>query len=282
MGHGQLGITVDDPRALVFVNGELRGTGKASVPELVPGTYRVFVQVPGSDGRQYHIAVHAGDVSTLEVHWQLDSALTISDTWAGFAYASEAERARGPVQAAGLARHWGLDALVVVDAMLVDGEQAVQGTVYRSDGTIARSALVVPSGDPTRLYALASYLADGTPSGGLRVATVPGSLDVSAHDSNPGGDQPRRAAWSLVAGGAVAIGVGIGLLAIDQDFGHTDAQGVKTAYYRDTAPFGIAAGVAGAASIGLGLWLMRTRPHRAQPSVFLAPSRFELGWTVHY
>jgi hypothetical protein len=281
MGRGQLAVTVDDPRALIFVNGELRGTGKIAAAGLIPGPYRVFIQIPGDSSRQYQIVVRVDDIAKLDVNWQSESALTVSDTWVGFAFANEAEQARESVYAGGLARQWEQETIIVVKATQFQGAQAVLGTMYRAGGHVARRALVVPSGDPAKLYALANFLADGTPSNDLRVIAAVDPLGIRAGGPYPPDDQSTVSQWPFFVGGAIGICAAIGLLAIDQDFGHTE-HGMRTAYYRDTAPFGVAAGVAGAASIGVGLWLARRRPRSSLPTVSVAPSHVLIGWTVVY
>jgi hypothetical protein len=51
MDRGQLAITVESDQAVIFVDGQIRGLGRATLTDLIPGVYRVFVQVPATAGR---------------------------------------------------------------------------------------------------------------------------------------------------------------------------------------------------------------------------------------
>jgi hypothetical protein len=281
MVRGKLVVTVDDPRARVFVNSALRARGAIALSGLIPGTYRIFVQVPDQEGRQYQIEVRADETSKLDVEWRADAALTISETWAGFAFASEADQARAPVYAGALTREWHQDAIVVVDVAELQGEQALIGTVYRRDGSVIRNALVVPGDDPTKLYALASFLADGTPSSELRLVPTASPHAVRTGEASSSERRSTRRAWPFFAVGATAIVAGIGLMVVDQDRGQTAADGSLPAHYRDTAPFGVAAGLTGAACIGAGLWLSRGQPQRL-PSVSLGTSGVVVRWSTQF
>jgi len=282
MGRGNLAITTESQAAVIFVNGEWRGTGHATLTQLLPGSYRVFIQVPGTTGRQYHVAVRADETSKLDVNCQADSRLTVSETWIGFELSSEADQAREPIYASALARRWEQDTIVVIDATRVRGAQALIGTMYGASGNVVRRALAVPRGDPMTLRSLARFLVDGTPSADLRIATAAGGqLDLRDGDATRRDDGTPVLAWSFVAGGALAIGAGIGLLVVDEDRGHTE-HGTRTAYYRDTAPFGVAAGIAGVASVGVGLWLVRTGHRGSSPSTSIGSSHLLVGWTLQY
>lgn len=257
LGRGDLAIAVDDANAMIFVNSEFRGMGSVSLAALIPGSYRVFVYVPGSNGRQYAIDVRPGERSTLEIEWQIDAALTASEAWFGFSFASEAERDRALDHAAALARRWNHRAIVVIEAVRFQDTASVRGTMYGGDGRVIRSAVVVDDGDAGKLRALGRFLSDGISSRGLlRVVGPPRASSAERGPALP--------AWPFIAGGVLALGVGVGLLAIDQDRGYTRADGVRPAYYRDTAPFGVAAGVAGVVSLGFGIWWW-TRTHSSAP-----------------
>jgi hypothetical protein len=46
MGRGRLTVAAGNSQAMIFVDGELRGMGQAALTDLIPGTYRVFINVP--------------------------------------------------------------------------------------------------------------------------------------------------------------------------------------------------------------------------------------------
>jgi len=90
------------------------------------------------------------------------------------------------------------------------------------------------------------------------------------------------AKW-LVIGGTAAVAVGAGLYAFDQDPGHTDLHGDVTKYYWDLAPPGVALGVAGLASIGVGVWYRIRGAHASLlPTVSMSSSRTIVGWAGQF
>lgn len=86
------------------------------------------------------------------------------------------------------------------------------------------------------------------------------------------------ARW-LILGGTAAIAVGAGLYAVDQDPGHPDSHGDINKYYWDSAPPGVALGVAGLASIGVGVWCWARKSHALSlPTVSVSSSGSVFGW----
>lgn len=81
------------------------------------------------------------------------------------------------------------------------------------------------------------------------------------------------AKWFII-GGATAVAVGAGLVAIDQDPSPNLGR-----YYWDTAPSGVAVGALGVASIGVGLWswTRKTRVSSA-PTLSASASHAMVGW----
>jgi hypothetical protein len=81
------------------------------------------------------------------------------------------------------------------------------------------------------------------------------------------------AKWFII-GGAAAVAVGAGLVAIDQDPGPNLGR-----YYWDTAPSGVAVGALGVASVGVGLWSW-TRKTRISsvPTLSASSSHAMMGW----
>jgi hypothetical protein len=268
MERGQLAITATSDQAVIFVDGQIRGVGKASLVDLIPGVYRVFVQVPATAGRQYEIEVEADRQAVLHVDWEVDSALWLADTWAGFVFATEAERARQPGFAGALARRWGGEPVAVVGVAQVQGKPAVTGELYDTTGRVVRGASVAVDGaDPPRLRALARFLADGIAGDGVRVD--PGG---PAQRDTPGGGRPRLVPGLLVGAGAAALVTGGVLYAIDQD------PGMTTATYRNTAPAGLAVGAVGLAAVGVGLWLWGARGAGSAPMLTIGSSGGFIGW----
>jgi hypothetical protein len=274
MGRGRLTVAAGNDHAMIFVDGELRGMGKAALADLIPGIYRVFIEVPGTPGRQYEVEVRASADSRLDVDWQVDAGLLVSSQWVGFVFASEALRSNEASYAGALARRWGSDRIVIVGTTQLQGRSAVIATLYRASGEVARSALVVTGGgDDARLRSLARFIADGTPSDEL--ARVTGSPSQTAAPG-PQGDMPLVAQICLGAGLA---GVATGAVLVLASPGPDPRQ----RYYYRTAPAGIAVGLTGAASIGVGLWWwLHRRAERSAPAVSLGASHAVLGWSGQF
>jgi hypothetical protein len=278
MGRGRLTVAAGNDHAMIFVDGELRGMGRAALADLIPGTYRVFIEVPGTSGRQYEVEVRANTDSRLDVDWQVDASLLVSSQWVGFVFASEALRSKEASYAGALARRWGGDGIVIVGTTRLQGRSAVIATLYRASGEVARSALVVTGdGDDARLRSLARFIADGTPSDELaRVTGVQRRRTAEAAAPAPQDRMPLAATLCLGAGLAgVATGAALIVASPRPDPGQR--------YYYRTAPAGIAVALTGAASIGVGLWWwLRRHDERSAPALSLGASHAVLGWSGQF
>jgi hypothetical protein len=268
MDRGQLAIRATSEQAVIFVDGQIRGVGHASLGDLIPGIYRVFVQVPATAGRQYEVAVTAGHRAALHVDWELDSSLWLTDTWAGFVFATEAERARQAGFAGVLARRWGGELVAVVGMTQRRGKPAITGQLYDATGRVVRGAEVVLDGaDEPRLRALARFLTEGVAGDGVRVDPGGPVLGGAPPDS---GVAVRLVPRVLVGAGAAALVTGGVLYAIDRD------PGAATSAARNTAPAGIAVGAVGLAAVSVGLWLWGARG--SAPMLAIGSSGGFIGW----
>jgi hypothetical protein len=277
MGRGQLSITVESDQAVIFVDGQIRGLGKATLVDLIPGVYRVFVQVPTTMGRQYALEVSANQRASLHVDWELDSTLWVTEPWIGFVFATEAERAKQAGFAGKLVRRWSDGELIAVVGMgRLQGKPSVTGSLYDLGGNVVRSAAVAlddlldATAEP-RLRSLARFLDEGIAGEGVSeiqdAAPVPGSVRAS----DP---QVRWVPTILVGAGAAAVVAGGVLVALDQDPSMTGPY-----LYRNTAPAGIAVGSIGVAAASVGRWLWAAHCGRtAAPLLAIGPSGGFLGW----
>lgn len=281
-GRGRLTITTGDDRALIFVDGSLRGMGKAMLGDLIVGRYRVFVQVPGTTGRHYAITVEAEQDHTLSVDAEAEEALIVADGWIGFRFLTQAERKQEGRLAANLARRWSGDGMVVViGAAEVEGRPALAGTLYRTDGTVVRSASIETEGaDRDRIRSLAKFIADGTPDEHLDVLSGGRVAPVA-----PSGKREQaRARWPIVvaAGGLGLIAAGATLLVLDED---PDPIGPQEPTYRDTATAGVVIGAAGVAAAAIGAWWWLRGSHAdesGRPAIAVGRSSAVLGWTARF
>jgi len=274
MGRGQLAIQVENDQAVVFVNGQIRGLGSAALTDLVPGIYRVFIQAPGTAGRQYEVEVNANELAELHVDWELDSSLWMTDSWNGFVFATEAERAKQATFAGKLARRWG-QLIAVVGVMHLRGKPGVAAILYDTTGNVVRSAIIALEGaDEAMLRSLARFLADGTASDGVRVIRDLSSRAGGASPEGLSGARPRLVPSLLIGVGAIALIAGGVLVAFDQDPGPGSPR-----EYLDTAPAGVAVGAVGVAALGMGLWMWRAHSGRSSaPVLSIAPRGGFLGW----
>jgi hypothetical protein len=273
MGRGQLSITVENEQAVIFVDGQIRGLGRATLVDLIPGVYRVFVQVPPTSGRQYEIEVVAEHHAVLHVDWDLDSSLWVSEPWIGFVFTTEAERTKQARFAAKLARRWGGgDPLAVVGLLQLHGKPGVIGSLYDVAGHVVRSAVVALDGaDELKLRSLARFLDDGLAGDGVSVV----------HDAAPNagpdreeGARSRRVPQLLVGAGAAAVVAGGVLYAIDQDPGQAKPTG-----YRNAASAGVAVGTFGIAAVSMGLWLWSAHGNRlSAPTIAIGHAGGFIGW----
>ena len=202
MGRGRLSISAGNPDAAVFVEGQLRGMGNASLADLVPGRYRVFILLPKGQGRQYEVDVTANDEAFLQTKPEFDDALWISNTWVGFEFPNETARRQEGHFANELSHRWTSNGSVAVLATASDSARpAVDGILYRDGVEIRRARVYTDVADPDGADKLAVFLADGTPSPGL---------DVLRNDAAAPVDVVRRHWWRR---SNLLLGTGIALVA---------------------------------------------------------------------
>ena len=281
LGRGRLSIAAGDSRAVIFLDGQIRGVGSITLADLIPGIHHAFIQVPQTMGRAFDVVVHANDESTLTVHDEIESALWVTDTWIGFQFATEIERRREGRYASEVARLWSADSskVAVIGTMQLQGKLALIGTVYDGTGAPLLSAAVAFSeASDTKLRDLARFLADGTPAEGLRVVKAP---TATASTTEP--PTARRSHRSTLPGiavfgaGVLTIGVGAYLFATDED-----DDGSKSSFH-NTAPAGVAVMATGAVVTGIGAILWWRRAHDSgAPVVSIDSSRGFVGWAGQF
>jgi hypothetical protein len=257
-GRGQLFVTTDDDRAVVFVDGQIRGIGKAAVADLVPGVHRVLVQVASTVGRQYKVDIKASEALILETTWKVDMSLEVTEPWIGLVFATEAERNQEGPFAGALARRWGgLGMVVVVSTAQLQGRPFLVGTLYRAGGAIVRSAATSLEGDRAALLrSLARYLADGTVGPGLSVIehARSDSPPVQALRDSVRGSTPWTSRLVMAAGGLTLAAGGV-------VYAVSEADDFTRPTYDDRRGPAVAVMLGGSAVLGAGvyLWLRESR-----------------------
>jgi len=269
MGRGRLLVVAGNSQAVVFVDGQIRGVDKVELADLVPGPYRIFIQVPGTPGRQYGVEVAANDDTFLNVEPEIDASLWVTDSWIGFLFASHAARGKEAKFAGGAAARWsGRDLVAVVGTMRLAGRLVLTGTIYTTDGTMLRSAaLDVETATPALLGSLAHLMAEGgAPADGLTI--ISGGLAATKSVST----QAKHGVWwtrsaPYVLGGAVLM-VGSGTLYLASPAGGDGSRPTYTDY-RGPA---VVAFAGSTAVFGSGLYLWLRQEHGAGVMSALAAS----------
>lgn len=265
-GRGSLTVKTGDERALIFVDEHLRGVGAIAVGDLIPGIYRVLVQVPGTPGRRYEIDVKANEDAYLDIALAIEDRLTVDDAWIGFVFGNEADRANEARYASEVARRWTDPSHVaVIGTVSLKGKPAMIATLYRSNGEVMRAAVVnLTDANDDRLRSLARFMADGTPSQELDILHG----DRLAPEQPAGATSQRNLLGpALVVTGVVGLAGSAVLYAFDED---PSPEGGPT--YLDTAPWAVGIGAVSAIALGIGIWRwLKGRPDSPTPRV--APRR---------
>lgn len=260
IGRGRLTITVDNPRAMIFVDRQLRGIGKAAIADLIPGMYSVLIQEPQRDSLQFTSDIRANEDSVLDVRWPLDSKLIVTDSWIGIDNATEEQRKDQGVMATSYAQRWmKQDLVTVVGTKRINGKLAVFGTVYRANGKVVREgAVMLDEADDKQLRLLARFIFDGTPNVGIAVSGAP------AEDSPRAPTSSRR---GLILGGLGLAAVAVGTILVKTN--EADPNGPQQETLLSKPGLGLQIGGELALAVGGYLWIRDSKApaRRAIPFV---------------
>jgi hypothetical protein len=257
LGRGGLFVDANQPHAMIFVDGQMRGLGTVTVPELLVGVHHVFIRSPDS-GRRFDVEIKRDLEHTLQAVPEVDAALHVGDDWVGFQLVTEAERDRVPRYVSDVMRRWNAGVMAAVyGTMKLEGKPAIAVTLHRSNGARVRPTAFVPveDGDEASLHALARYLADGTIGAKLRILSR--GVDEALSPGSPRADRGRSTMISrLVLGTGAVTFVAGGLL-----YGLSEADDHLTPTYDDKKTPAVALMVGGSLVLGAGvsLWLHETR-----------------------
>ncbi len=209
MGRGRLVVASGNREAVIFVESQIRGIDKIALADLIPGTYHVFIQIPGTPGRQYEIDVTAGDDAILTVDADLDASLLATDSYVGFLFSSIAERAKEARFAGRFAvRCSERDLVGVVGTMRHDGRLLLTGSVYTTDGILLRGmAFDVQTAKPDFPRELAQLMAEGgVPRDGIVMLDGGMQTPIPRTEAKvPDAPWWRRSKTYLIGGGAVMV-----------------------------------------------------------------------------
>jgi hypothetical protein len=267
-GRGTMVVTVSDPSALIFTDEWDRPQNATFEADVLPGIYRVFVQLPGTRGRLYYVVVEPKQKVRLEIDAAFDAAVTVTDAWVGLTFLTMAAARAHLVDYARRLVPSDEREVMVVSHTRWNDRPAVVGSVYRLDtGAHARSRLVVLGGrdEEFMLSLLAQVLA--TPdthdqvAKGYGMISVPDPFGSDEAVAAPRATQhaPSGAKWWL-AGSALVTAAGGGLLVYADNRGTCEAS-PDCKYVVRTAPYGyVSLSVAGLMALAAGYLFYRDRP----------------------
>jgi hypothetical protein len=220
-GLGGLDVKPETPSAVVFVNEHFETVGTVKKDGLLPGDYRVYVQVGKLLSRSHRVAIRANERSTVAIDTTYDAALHTSPGWTGLFFGNAGEREQHETAyAARFANELGAGAVVIVGFDQVRGHAALFGALVdlESGRDIRRASIALrPEPPASRVRALARFLTGEAPTAELDVERGGETAAVELPLRDAAAPHARWTGWKWVAaGGAVAaLGTGGVLLAID-------------------------------------------------------------------
>jgi hypothetical protein len=289
-----LAVVSDDPSAVVFINEVYSGVGRAEKTGQFPGVYRIALRKGSTIGRIRRVTLSAGETKLVPISWAQDEALRTDEQRVELRWSREEDRAAGEAALArALATSTGSERVVVLAIRSLEGRRSVVGTVYHAARSTPSGAFV--TAEPTlpgadRLAALGRFLGGDESAASLverfgepATAGAPAPPADRGDGDTDGGEGGRFAGWLTLGLGAAAIATGGVLIAIHEP----EREGnVLQPDARNTRTPGIVTAAAGAAAVGLGLYLvLRGDDERGPSTAFhVAPTRggLQAGWTARF
>jgi len=281
-GKGKLVVKATHDSAVVFINERFQAAGGSARAEVLPGEYRVFVQVGKQLSRVHRVNVVANEEATVTIDADFDSLVHSSPEWTGFQFTDAAAREKlDSTYAAAFANAINARGVVLVGIDHVRGRPAIVGSlVSLMNGREVRRASINLDPDPSveKLRALARFIAGENAAPGIDIQLAG---DISSVPTGTGegvqiGDLKRRdeggtwGGWKFITGGAAlgALGVGAYLLSVDGDC--TDD---ACTYQRETSISGWATIGGGAVLAGVTVYLFLRGSGESQTrSAYVVPT----------
>jgi len=259
--RGTLTVTAEVEGCLVFVNERFVGLSPATVKELLPGRYRIYLQRPRQQGRIHLVTINGGD-HQLTVDFGLDRVLR-TEPLIGLAFDDRRAKEEHEVRyAAALARALDAPMALLLGFHRYQGRRTLQGTAVSADtGRIICSGMVAlepASPSPETLRALGQFLVAGKESGDLIIKPGAGGLtDLGAGEGDkptargPGFFSARVFKWITLGVAVAGLATGITLMALDGG-GTCEAgsAGLCPERYETLTPGIVVTAVGGAAAVG--------------------------------
>ncbi|MGN6104885.1 MAG: hypothetical protein ACTHU0_07270, partial [Kofleriaceae bacterium] len=262
-GRGMLVVAAGNPMAQIFVEGQLRGVGNASLNDLIPGLYNVFLLVPNGLSHRYRVRVRANSTSYLTARPAIDACLYLGKTWTGLLSCGT----EGKV-ASQLAHDWtGRDQAVVLRSGDNNGRPTITGILYRGGEERRNARIYADVDDLGEAEKLAAFLVDGEEAPGLSVQRNDRAPAATRHGGIEGASSPLWPKLALGAGGAVMAG-SLTLYLAWPDDDHQQPE------YDDKKSLAVEAFAGAAVVTGVGVygWLTRSRHMRRLPAAMFASS----------
>ncbi len=303
--RGRLTVKVPDESGVVFINEHFENVGTTSKADLVPGDYRVYVQLGKQLTRSHTVIVRGNQETTLALQPAYDAAIRTTPHWTGLGFATQAERERNESAfAAKFAREIAAGSVIVIGFDQSRGRASIVGSIVSLDTgrEIRRASLALEPEPPVeRVRALARFLAGDQATNGIDVQ-LGGDVRVAAPKPNakpesvaaaatpePAASAPEpagndRAAthdgpwggWKYVTGGLAvgALATGVTLFALDGQCSVDVSGGLPCPMKYDNHPFDYIAVGAGVALAGVTLYLFLHHPkHAPTNTAYVVPTR---------
>ncbi len=213
--RGALRVLTDDPTAVIFLDERYVGVGDVTLPDLWPGSYRVYVQRGKTEGRVHTVEVAPAKETVLEVQARLDAAVRIVGEVVALVFSSTAARdAEAHDRARELAVALDAAQVITIGADLRDGQPVIVGALVDPlRATPVRRASIAADELGGSGEALLDYLLDSKPSPAVRsyeaTTTRVAEKPPVALRARRGGGGLRAAGWVAAGIGVLAVGGGI-------------------------------------------------------------------------
>ena len=282
-GRGSIAVKAPSDNAVVFINERYENMGTLTKGDLMPGEYRVFVQVGKQPSRAHRVTVRAKEEAKVDIDLPFDVALRTGPGWTGFVFANQSEREKSESRyALAFARSVSAKGLIVIGITGSAGNRSLTGALIDlASGKEIRRANVALDPAPTgeRVRTLAKFLGGDEPTEGIEVKLradppppKPPEAAAPAGDTPPSSDKSWMKWTGFAAigvgavGGAIAIKFALDGAAAGNELRDTCAtsctkeqvdalQAQQQAANRNAIIFGIAGGVAIATGVVLvALW----------------------------
>lgn len=280
---GRLVVQVENQKSEVYINEQLEHTG-TTAKDLLPGTYRIVVQLNRVRSRTHEVTIKAGADLIVEIDPDFDQIVR-TGPWVGFEFVgtTQRERLEGTYAAAFAEALQEASAVVVgIDATPTSGPVLFGALILRNGQEVRRARVAMsPAPSAERLSDLAGFLVGDKKANtaGLDIqldGTIPGNPGPAIRGPGPGPRDDGAQRWrgwpwltAVVAVGG--LGAGAILLAFDGKCPGGKPVATCTDLYDNKVPGYLALG-GGAVFAAITVYLIITQPDKPSRTAFVAPT----------